>query len=417
MEPKRAARGAALALFGLLLAVQVPGSAVELAFAVLTLVGAGACVALERAGRGQLACAGCREALASPWARWGPWSLSGVGLAFFLAGAVLALAHPNTAGALGAGYLAASPVSALLLVGLLGSSRLGSSRLGSTRLGSTRLGSSRLCPLCLLVHGVVLTGAALAAVALPALGDWRIWWPWLALHALGMLAFLGWLLPGLEARFQVRFLEQRLGPVLDTPLGALALLAAGEPWVDAGETASWRRGPEQAPVPLELWVSSSCSACSSSLEHATELAERYPDLLGLRIRVVPRGDDAECAILLTALARIGGHDQALSAFRSIARELEAGDRAGAELAVAVADRACVPESRARDAVLEARREVADWQGTHGGKATGLPVVLVGGRLFPAPVSRLGTLLEQHRDLLVATLDSPTRPVVRVGSSG
>ena len=394
-----AVRSTALAL--LLLAVLYAvarGSAPGLIL--LSLLGGLLSAGMEAASRGTSGtprarwCPGCAASLKSRWSRLGPWSLSGLGIGWFLAAVLLlaAAALGEDCGAagrwLGVAYVAIAPGAVVLVAAQLRPRRWP-------------------CLSCLAVQGVVIAAAATALNAgLPAIGP-ELWslYPYAALHALLLALILGWFVPGLEAGFHLRFLERQLGSVLATPLGSLALAAGGPVQQIASDNGAWCWGAPTAPVRIDAWVHPLCESCGPTIDRLLELAERRPETVRLVLRVAPRQGDGGLAAALTAIGLAAGRQAGLRAFRAIEGDRARRPRRDPSPEVAAANLLSSQPDLDRTFLARAEAELAGWERACGDAVLGLPAVFVGGRLFAAPIVHLEAVLDLHPGLVEAVLSS------------
>jgi uncharacterized membrane protein len=379
------------------------------ALAVLSGVGLAAALAAlswTRGGKAARLCGGggpldCESVLLSAWARPAGVPLAGLGTAWF--GALLLLlcttalgSGPAPAWLAGAAFLPTLPPSALLVV--------------------AQVRMRRFCTLCMVVHAVDFSGAALflfgmwPAQPAPPPG----WFP----AALLLLLFLGLLLsstvPHLTAGEEDTDRLQEHARLLDSPLATLARLSL-EPRLSLdGEALGPRLGEADAPHVLVVLAHPACGHCGPVLEEVEALVARHGEQVRVHVALSPMdpedpGDEAACEALAAAGVAWGG-PVFLQLFRAAKRDYARLLRAGDPLTLVATDagRDSAQLMEVRDTARAGVRAAAELKRRH---ARGLPTLFLDGHLCEAPLAHVAAWLEQP-----AVLEVLTPPAARAGSS-
>ena len=333
----------------------------------------------------------CESVLKSEFSKVRGLPMADLGTSFFAATvgvAATAALFPGSAvpwTALAYAYLAAVP-AALLLVG-------------------AQVVMRKFCTMCLVVHGLVIAGAAAAwtfAGDVPFGDAWR----GLALFALYFSIVLFAAIPYFQRETRMRRIQELQVRVAGSPFATLAQLTT-EPAtpIRGGECGIRLPGPP-ARHELVLFAHPTCKQCSVVLPEIAQLAasgaaEAYVTLL-------PRyGQGAERRVceLLLAVGVAAGPEAFARAFAFAKKRfipLTQEDYTATIAAAAGLDRGVL-----EGAIPAARRMVAHADEVAEDRVEGTPAMFFDARLYPygAPVSHLATLLGKHAELL------PPRPAV------
>jgi uncharacterized membrane protein len=407
-------RGGLAALMGVLLvlAVLAQPSGLRLPTALMALLaGVGLAAALAalswtRGGRASLLCGGggpldCESVLLSAWARPAGVPLAGLGTAFFGALLLLLCTVPLGGGVAqtwlaGAAFLPTLPLSVLLVV------------------AQARM--RRFCTLCMVVHAVDFTGAALFLLAI--LPHWPAPPPGLLPAALLCMLLLGLLLsstvPLLSRGGEEESLLREHTRLLRSPLATLARLSQEPRLVLDGEALGPRLGEADAPHVLVVLAHPACGHCGPVLEELEALVTRRGDRVRAHVALAPMdpedpGDEAACEALAAAGVAWGG-EVFLQLFRAAKRDYTRLRKAGEPLALVAADAGQSPEALAgaREPARARVRTAAALKQRH---ARGLPTLFLDGRRCEAPLAHVAAWLDQP-----ALLDTLTPPAASAGTT-
>jgi uncharacterized membrane protein len=379
----------------LLLAVlaQPPGS--RLASAVLTgLAGVGLAAALAalswtQGGKASRLCGGngpldCESVLRSAWARPAGVPLAGLGTAFFGA-LLLLLATSALTGSTaptwlaGVAFLPTLPLSALLLV------------------AQARM--RRFCTLCMVVHAVDLTGAALFLFVLwPARPTPP---PGLLPAALLLLLLFVLLLSTAVPLFSWGGEEEGLlrehTRLLRSPLATLARLSQEPRLALDGEALGPRLGEADAPHVLVVLAHPACSHCGPVLEEVEALVSGRREQVRAHVALAPMDpndsrDSRACEALAAAGVAWGG-EVFLQLFRAAKRDYRQLLEAEDPLVLVAAQAGQVPETlaEAREPARARMHAAAMLKQRH---ARGLPTVFLDGRRCEAPLAHVAVWLDR-----------------------
>lgn len=331
----------------------------------------------------------CESVLNSDYSKVRGIPMSDLGTSFFAA-AVLLIATTAPASdavapwtALSHAYLAAVP-AALVLVG-------------------AQVAMRRFCTMCLIVHGLVLAGAAAAwTFAGDASSGDAV--AGLALFALYFSLVLFAAIPFFTRERRTRELLDLQHRVSGSHFATLAHLATETPAPIRGAECGIRLAGPPAPHELVLFAHPSCKQCSHTIEEISRLAAA--GATEVYVAILPRYPDGPergvCEVVLAA-GRAGGTSGFLRAFFYAKKRFLAlmdGDPAGGIAGDLGVERE----------VLEAQREgaramIARTDAIAEGRIDGTPALFFDARLYPynTPVAHLETLLQRHSELL------PPRP--------
>lgn len=329
----------------------------------------------------------CESVLNSEYSKVRGIPMSDLGTSFFGASLLLvgtAALAPQAAApwtALSYAYLGALPV-ALLLVG-------------------AQIAMRRFCTMCLVVHALVLAGAAVAwtfagdADAGDALAA-------LALFALYYSLVLFGAIPFLTRERRTRQLVELQHRVSGSPFATLAHLATETPAPISGPECGIRLPGPASAHELVLFAHPNCKQCSHTIEEISRLAAS--GATEVFVAILPRYPDGPerlvCEAVLAA-GRAGGPGAFMKAFFYAKKRflaLMAGDPAGEIAADLGTDRGVL------EAQLDAaRRMIAHTDAVAEDRIDGTPALFFDTRLYPynTPVAHLETLLGKHSDLLPA----------------
>lgn len=348
----------------------------------------------------------CDSVLHSRFATVGPFTLSSLGLVGFVAAwlalacvPLLSSAPGATHRAIGGLFLLWSPLSLFLI-------------------GVQAWPLRKLCPLCLGVHGLILSGAALA------------WWRWipgdpseigrfLMLWLLCSVLSMGFGIPWALLGERVQALMGTLSQATSTPLGSLALtLARPQMTAREGDSSpvvlmSW--GSARAPVRIEAFLNPQCQSCGPVLEGVLALQEDFREQLRLEIHLAPKSGqrqqaDINLCVAMYALALAAGKEKALDAFRRVKADTKTWKEVSEQGPRQLVERLSPEESQAVEALKSATEALEESAAAVKKLRLGLPIVLVGGRLFDGPLDHLRVLLGEHASLVIEGLTTETQPL-------
>jgi len=390
-----AAFGAAvsLALFHRSRRSLVPGSASRLSASIC--------------GRGRFS--DCLGVLASRFSRFAGIDWGSIGVAFFASNLALMAVAP----------LLASPQRGALFAWLAIAYLLalpGSLSLTALQVYPLR----RLCPLCMMVHAVVIV-SALLGLAYLASGGWpeRIshLLPFAAAHGAALLGAFGLLVPYLALDLETHVNRTRLSWITATPWGALAEMAGRPQAVSSLPTPAVRLGAETAPFRLDALVHPMCSGCGPVVGRLVALAERHAGRVSLGFHFPPRDAtsraDQEMCTALAAVGLAAGGPAGIAAFHRVKAApwpiLRAAE-AGAEAILA----SLLPEPQESapgggpvlvpvEILAQARAGVKAADDLAARLERGTPTLLLNGRFWDGSVEDLDALLERQPDLLAGAL--------------
>jgi uncharacterized membrane protein len=330
----------------------------------------------------------CHSVLSSRYSRIFGIPLSDIGIAFY--GALLLLLATNAGAGSGRAVWAVATIAYATAVPL------------SLALIGVQVAMRRLCTLCLGVHAVNLSAAAIGWLALrPAR------WPAGRLAADGALVLLlvfvvlFFVVPyfrkshGLEV---VAGMHRRLS---GSPFASLAGLLTEAPTELRGAEYAIRVGEGSAGHELVVFVHPSCNRCNPVLQEVTALAGS--GLVEAYVGLVPKDpDDADrdaCAAVLSVALALGPERvfEAYAAAKRSFASMIAGD------AVQVlAGQLGVSEQQMRQASVDARRRVDRSEDLVDAHADGTPALFFDGRVYRGPLAHLASLLTENPALLDPT---------------
>ncbi len=349
----------------------------------------------------------CDSVLHSRWAGIGKWSLASLGLAWFTSSWILiafgTMIQPLPERIflwLGLMYIASCPLSLLLI-------------------GVQFWPLARICPLCMGVHGLVISAAAAGWFDLVQPGEFLVSdvLPIAAVHAVLLLLLLGFVFPWLEARLNLQSLRSAMGNASATPLGALAITAAATQYDMEALTGPLTWEESNMPVRVDVFINPICLPCGPIVDQVLKIFEAHESKFHLGLHLAPKTGryvegDRQLITALTAIGLLAGRDHGLQAFRAAKSESSkwlkralADEKGMIESITDVTLDAVIADAmdRAREITLEAEK-------TLGLGYVGIPAVFIGGRYFDAPMSQFATLLADHYELLVRTLGSESKVV-------
>jgi len=400
------------ALLGVLLVLAVlaqpPGA--RLVSAVLSgLAGVGLAAALAalswtHGGKASFLCGGngpldCESVLRSPWARPAGVPLAGLGTAFFGALLLLVATSALTGSTappwlVGAAFLPTLPLSVLLVV--------------------AQVRMRRLCTLCMVVHAVDLTGAALFLVVLwPASPTPP---PGVLPAALLLLLLFGLLLSTGVPLFSRGGDEETLlrehTRLLRSPLATLARLSQEPRLALDGAALGPRLGEAGAPHVLVVLAHPACGHCGPVLEQLEALVSARRAQVRLHVALAPMDpDDPRDARACEALAAAGvawGGEVFLQLFRAAKRDYRRLLEAEDPFALMAAQAGQEPAALAKAWEL-ARARVRAATSLKQRHARGLPTLFLDGRRCEAPLAHVAEWLDRPELLAPPTSPSEANP--------
>jgi uncharacterized membrane protein len=237
----------------------------------------------------------CKGVLTSPYAKIGGVHLSDIGFAFL---GSLALLLAATA--------LATPAQAAAVVWLVGG-LLGLASPGAIALIAAQLTLKKLCTLCMAVHAVILTGAALVVVsaatgvlpAPPLVPVAAAALLWLLLFAL----LLSSAAPHLRQAPALESAESRLEALLESPQVTLVETVANPPVALDGAGLGVTVGKPDAPIEVVIFAHPMCPACGEVLGQLAMLLQAHPASVRGTIVIAPlkkmvENDRPLCEILV-----------------------------------------------------------------------------------------------------------------------
>jgi uncharacterized membrane protein len=265
-------------------------------------------------GRGALT--DCLGVLASRFSRFAGIDWGSVGVAFFASNLVM-LACGAALGAEQRGALHAWIALAYLLA-LPGSIALIAVQVYPLR---------RLCPLCMIVHAVVILSSALGILYL-ARGGWpadtAVLAPFAFAHAAALLGAFGLIVPYLSLDLEARATRARLGWIGATSWGALAEAAGRPRAVSDPPDAAIRIGDPAARFRLDALVHPMCTGCGPVVEKLLALEKRHAGRVAVGFHIAPRDPasvaDRELCAALSAVGLASGGRAALDAFLLVKKD-------------------------------------------------------------------------------------------------
>ncbi|HEX2058946.1 MAG TPA: vitamin K epoxide reductase family protein [Actinomycetota bacterium] len=328
----------------------------------------------------------CESVLNSPYSKVRGIPMSDLGTAFF--GAVLLLAataaiEPSRPGpwtAIALAYLAAVPV-ALLLVG-------------------TQVAMRKFCTMCLVVHALVLAGAAASWTFLDegARGGDVVAAGLLFAVYYSSILFLA--IPFFTREKRTRELIDLQSRVAGSPFATLAHLTTETPAPLSGAACGIRLPGPPSPHELVLFAHPNCKQCAHTIPEISALAGT--GATEVYVTILPRFPDGPergvCEVLLAA-GRAGGPEAFLQGYfyaKTRFLSLMDGDAAGE-----IARETSLAREALEAKIEEARAMIAHTEAVAEGRIDGTPALFFDTRLYPynVPVAHLETLLARHATLL------------------
>jgi uncharacterized membrane protein len=333
----------------------------------------------------------CESVLKSEYSKVRGIPMADLGTSFFgatIGVAATAALFPDSAvpwTALAYAFLAAVP-AALLLVG-------------------AQVVMRKFCTMCLVVHGLVLAGAAAAwtfAGDAP-LGDV---WRGLALFAVYFSVVLFVAIPFFQRETRTRRILEVQARVAGSPFATLAHLSTEPATPLRGAECGIRLPGPPSPHELVLFAHPTCKQCSHVLPEIGRLAAA--GATEVYVTLLPRygeGDERRLCEVLLATGVAGGAETFARAFAFAKKRffsLMEEDFTGAIAAETGLGRAVL-----EGAVETARRMIAHADAIAEDRIEGTPALVFDTRMYPfgAPVAHLALLLQKHASLL------PQRPGV------
>lgn len=327
----------------------------------------------------------CESVLNSEYSKIRGIPMSDLGTSFFAAVVLTAAAAalvPESAvpwTALSYAYLAAVP-AALLLIG-------------------AQVAMRRFCTMCLVVHALVLSGAA-AAWTFAGEAPWGDALAGLALFAFFYLLVLFAAIPFFTRERRTREMLETQHRVSGSPFATLAHLSTETPAPIRGPECGIRLPGPASPHELVLFAHPNCKQCSHTIREISGLAAA--GATEVYVAILPRYPDGPergvCEAVLAA-GRAGGAEAFLRAFFHAKKRFlalmdgDAVSEIAAELSV---------DRRALEAELDAARAmIAHTDAVAEDRIDGTPALFFDTRLYPynTPVAHLELLLAKHSGLL------------------
>ncbi|HEY7876249.1 MAG TPA: vitamin K epoxide reductase family protein [Actinomycetota bacterium] len=335
----------------------------------------------------------CHSVLASRYSRIFGIALTDLGIAFY-SGLLLLLATAAAGRAtvwsvVVLAFAAAVPVSVALTI--------------------VQIAMRRLCTLCLAVHAINVSAAALAWIALrPERWPARLLVAELALLGLLALVVLFVVVPYFRRSHGLEVISAMHRRLSGSPFGSLAALTTEVPTGLRGPDYGIRVGGSAAAHELVVFVHPSCNRCAPVMQEMTALAGS--GLVDAYLGLVPKdSDDADrdaCAAVLAAALGLGA-ERIFEAYAAAKRRF-GSMRVGDAIEV-LAEELHVARDEIDPAWAGARARIDLSERLVDAHADGTPAVFFDGRVYRGPLSHLATLLTEHPDLL-APLASAQRTV-------
>lgn len=321
----------------------------------------------------------CQSVLTSRFARVFGFPLTDLGIAFY--GAILLLlatqgGTPAALAILRIAFVMTIPI-ALVLIGI-------------------QISLRRLCILCLGVHAVNFTAAAVATLWLPSAAPATNWVHSAALLVLFSLVLLFLVVPYLKQWKTLARLMPAHARLAASPFGSLAQLVTETPTPLDGRACGIELGGSTASDELVAFVHPSCKQCDPVLREIRSLAA------GGRVHafaVVPPRDASEdgvCAtIFATGLAY--GPEMMLRAYSAV-KDRWGKKPAGDPVSLLTTELSLSAEELATYAAdaQEMVRRAQDFATNH---VEGTPALFFNSLPYRGPLSHLLTLLSEHSELL------------------
>jgi len=272
----------------------------------------------------------------------------------------------------------------------------------------------RLCTLCMVVHAVNLTGAALFLFVLwPASPTPP---PGVLPAALLLLLLFGLLLSTVVPLFSRGGDEETLlrehTRLLRSPLATLARLSQEPRLALDGAALGPRLGETHAPHVLVVLAHPACGHCGPVLEELEALVSARRDQVRLHVALAPMDpDDPRDARACEALAAAGvawGGEVFLQLFREAKRDYRRLLEAEAPFALMAAQAGQAPAALAKAWEL-ARARVRAATSLKQRHARGLPTLFLDGRRCEAPLAHVAEWLDRPELLAPPTSPSEANP--------
>lgn len=393
------------ALIGILVVAAVAGHSASTRWAAALLValslagaGIGAVLSYATAGmtanvnvpgcpRGKLV--NCESVLNSVYSKVRGIPMSDFGTSFFTAALLVvatAAAFPSGAvpwTALGYAYFAAVP-AALLLVG-------------------AQFAMRKFCTMCLVVHGLVVAGAAVSSTFAGEAGPGEV------LRALLLFAFyfsivLFAAIPFFTRARRTRQMIETQHRVSGSPFATLAHLSTETPAPLRGPECGVRLPGPPSPHELVLFAHPTCKQCSHEIKEVAGLAaagmsEVYVTLLPR----YPEGDERRVCEAILAAGLAGGPQTFLGAFFYAKNRFMA--LMEEDFVAQIAGETSLERDAIESRIETARKMIAHTDAVAEGRVDGTPAMFFDARLYPyaVPLDHLTLLLQKHSELL------PQRP--------
>lgn len=330
----------------------------------------------------------CHSVLGSRYSRIFGVPFSDIGISFFgsivllMTAAALVADPTNLAAAVALVYAASIPLS-LALIGV-------------------QIGMRQLCTLCIAVHSVNLSSAAIAWFWLRprgwALGDIVAPTLLLALHFF-LLLFL--VIPYFKKNQGLRIVAAKHLRISRSPFAALAEILTEKPTaVIADRHAVALDGPG-GEHELVLFAHPSCGKCDAAIGDVRALAAAglISAYMGLAPKDPDESDRRACSAV-TAAALVLGPERAVEAYGAAKRRLR--EMMTEDPVAIISEETSISESQVRGFAHEAREILDRAERFVDEHAEGTPAVFFNSRLYRGELGHLAWLLQRHPDLLADT---------------
>ena len=267
-----------------------------------------------------------------------------------------------------------------------------------------QLAMRQICTLCLAVHAVNLSCAAIGWLwldpAMPPAGDLV---PALLLFGLFYSLILFFVVPFFRKHQGMAVLSRMYGRISGSPFASLADLLAEAPTSERPADFAVPLGDSAATHEVTVFVHPSCNKCNSVFAEARALMQAglVRASVGLAPKDPEESDRRACAAVVAAGLSAAPLEVAYATAKTDLKAMMGADPVAVLTAGLSVDRGAIERSleRAREMVLSAERFVDD-------HAEGTPAVFVNSRLYRGELSHLAFLLQEHPELLESTLTAP-----------
>jgi uncharacterized membrane protein len=267
-----------------------------------------------------------------------------------------------------------------------------------------QLAMRQICTLCLAVHAVNLSCAAIGWLWLdPAMPPASDLVPALLLFGLFYSLLLFFVVPFFRKHQGMAVLSRMYGRISGSPFASLADLLAEGPTSARPADFAVPLGDSTAAHELTVFVHPSCNKCNSVFAEARTLMQAglVRASVGLAPKDPEESDRRACATVVAAGLSAAPLEIAYAAAKKDLKAMMGADPVGVLTTGLSVERSAIERSieRAREMVLHAENFVDD-------HAEGTPAVFVNSRLYRGELSHLAFLLQEHPELLESTLTDP-----------